>query len=438
MVLASWAVSCGGSDEAAGTGARTPADDRAASSSPAPTADGSETLPAGAKIDLWRGGARLRGANIWQAHVDHSVYEGVYGSSPVGPPFTQEDFNRLSALGANYVNISHPGLFSEDPPYGLDEDAQANLDRLLEMIANADMFAVIAFRTGPGRAEFTFNYGESLEEAGDEVGWFHRSDYNDRVWQDREAQAAWARMWRHTAERYRENPVVAGYELMVEPNANEVLYDQWDAESYYREHAGEVSDWNNIYPTMVQAIREVDDRTPILVSPMSYSSLSWLSELTLSTDPLVIYSVHQYEPLDYTHQEPPLDIRYPGTMDLDGDGEEDSFDTAFITETIYGGMRRFQEEDGMTLAVTETGLIRYEPGAERFMSDQLAQFDRLGVGTAVWEWSPAFLDGYYNDDFNLLHGADPQNHDRVEESDCLDVLRRYWSQNRDRPSNTGF
>jgi len=66
--------------------------------------------------------------------------------------YTQEDFDQLAALGANYVNISHPGLFIKTPPYTLDQDVQDNLDHLLDMIAQADMFAVISFRTGPGRA----------------------------------------------------------------------------------------------------------------------------------------------------------------------------------------------------------------------------------------------------------------------------------------------
>jgi len=78
------------------------------------------------------------------------------GPGPVGLPYIQEDFDRLAALGANYVNISHPGLFTETPPYTLDQDIQDNLDNLLNMIAEDDMFAVIAFRTGPGRSEFTF------------------------------------------------------------------------------------------------------------------------------------------------------------------------------------------------------------------------------------------------------------------------------------------
>jgi hypothetical protein len=33
---------------------------------------------------------------------------------------------------------------------------QAHLDDLLDMIARADMFAVITARTGPGRSDFTF------------------------------------------------------------------------------------------------------------------------------------------------------------------------------------------------------------------------------------------------------------------------------------------
>ena len=60
------------------------------------------------------------------------------GSGPVGPPFTQEDFNRLAELGANYVSISGPGLFIENPPYTVDPGVQENLDNLLAMIAEAE------------------------------------------------------------------------------------------------------------------------------------------------------------------------------------------------------------------------------------------------------------------------------------------------------------
>ncbi len=112
--------------------------------------------------DLWSTGAKLRGADIYQRRV-YPQLDGTdsLGPGPVGPPYTQEDFDRLAAMGANYVNISCPGLFREKPPYRLDPPMQNNLDRLIGMIGKANMFAVISFRTGPGRSEFTFFFDEA-------------------------------------------------------------------------------------------------------------------------------------------------------------------------------------------------------------------------------------------------------------------------------------
>lgn len=128
-------------------------------------------------------------------------------------PSTQADFDALAAMGANYVNIYHPGLFTETAPYTVDLDIQNNLDNLLAMIAKARMFAVISFRTGPGRSEFWAFWGED-NVSDPEEGWFDPSYYNNRVWTDQEAQDAWVEMWRYTAQRYKDNPVVVGYDLM--------------------------------------------------------------------------------------------------------------------------------------------------------------------------------------------------------------------------------
>ena len=62
------------------------------------------------------------------------------------------------------------------------------------MIHKADMFAVITFRTGPGRSDFTF-YSEG---AGD---WFDPELLREWVWEDKTSQEAWIEMWRYTAER---------------------------------------------------------------------------------------------------------------------------------------------------------------------------------------------------------------------------------------------
>ncbi len=301
------------------------------------------------KYALWAGNTVLRGANAYQRRV-YPALDGPYflGPGPLGPPYTQADFDRLAAWGANLVVISHPGLFTEDPPYRPDFAVQENLDRLLGMAARAGLFAVISFRTGPGRSEFWAFFGEDTE--GDpEGGWFDPSYYDNRVWGDRAAQDAWVKMWRYTAERYRGNPVLVGYELMCEPNSNEVgsyplgkPLDIWDPEDFHRRYGGTLYDWNQLYPRIVAAIRRVDSTTPILLGGNGYSSVEWLPYLAVSDDPRIVYVVHQYEPGLYTHQW--WDIRdcfYPGRCDVDWDGRPERVRPGLARKSFRGD-RRFR------------------------------------------------------------------------------------------------
>ncbi len=401
---------------------------------------GGELCPNGEEIrekwDLWACGTRLRGANLYQRRV-YPELDGpeFMGPGPVGPPVVQADFDRLAALGANYVNLSHPGLFTENPPYEPDPDIEANLDRLIEMAARADLFVVISFRTGPGRAEFGF----MIEDVGD---WFDESYLNDSVWEDRDAQAAWAEMWRYTAERYRHNPVVAGYDLMVEPNAGALLFEIYDPEEFYASYAGTTYDWNQFYPPIVEAIREVDPDTPLLVGAMGHSAIAWLPYLQPTDDPRTVYTFHQYEPIMYTHQEPGLfgnlPNAYPGEFDLDWDGEPETFDRGWL-EDLLTTADGFRASHGVPVAVNEFGVMRWEPGAAAFMDDEMAIFEELGLNYALWEWEPSW-EPLLEDSlaFNFRLGPDPDNRTDPVPNDLTDAIVSYWERNSVRPSNVGF
>lgn len=398
---------------------------------PAPTAAPPATMPAGFdKWALWTSGTQLRGANIYQRHV-YPELDGTefMGPGPIGPPYAQKDFDRLAALGANYVNISHPGLFTEKPPYTLDEDVQENLDRLLEMIARADMFAVISFRTGPGRAEFSVC---CLEDAGD---WYTEAYLNDTIWQDKSAQDAWAEMWRYTAQRYKDNPIVVGYDLMVEPNANEVWLDLWDPDEFRDEYNGTLYDWNQLYPRITTAIREVDRATPLLIGGMGYSGLEWLPILEPTGDPRTVYTVHQYAPHVYTHQWwEDVAFEYPGTFDTDWDGEDDRFDQAWL-EDLLSAADEFVATHGVPVAVNEFGVARWAPGAARFMDDQIGLFEQRGWNYALWAWEPEWEPWAEEvTSFNFRFGPDPNNHTEIS-NDLMDVIVMYWGHNTVRPSS---
>jgi len=380
----------------------------------------------GDKWDLWTGGPHLRGANIWQAIVIPEV-DGLQfkGPGPVGPPYAQEDFNRLAAMGANYVSISGPGLFTEAPPYTVDLGVQNHLDNLLAMIAEADMFASIGFRTGPGRSEFS-NWCEDP--------WCE--DYiNDSVWEDQAAQDAWVEMWRYTAERYRDNPIVAGYKLMNEPNAAPVLLDIYDPDEFYADYAGTLYDWNQLYPRIVAGIREVDPNTPILVGGPCWSGVRWFPYLQPVEDPRTVYVVHQYEPqVQYTHQEPDGENTYPGMFDTDWDGEDDRFDRAWLN-SLLSSVDTFAATHGVPVAVGEYGVARWVPGGAEYIDDQMALFEQRGMNYALWQWQTSwepFAEEVHR--MNYCLGPDPDNRVEVASSDLIDVIREYWGRNTIRPS----
>lgn len=383
------------------------------------------------KWDLWIKGTQLRGANIYQRRV-YPELDGTefLGAGPIGPPYTQEDFTRLAALGANYVNISHAGVFSEKPPYVLEPAILDNLTRLVTLIRNAGMFAVISYRSGPGRSEFTFFWGED----GD---WFDASYYNDRIWVDPEAQAAWAEMWRETARRFAAEKCVAGYDLMVEPNANNVYFNLWDPGEFHNRYGGTLYDWNRFFPNITAAIRSVDPKTPILTGAMSYSNVAWLPWLQPSADTRTVYMVHQYDPFLYTHQEAGGIVTYPGNIDADYDGTPEWVDKNWLLR-LMSKTDEFRRNHPEVNAVgcNEYGVTRWVPNAPAYLDDMMDIFESRGMNYAIWVWEPAYRPWSEQvTDFYFRFGPDPACREDMDNNALITVIKKYWSRNTRRPPN---
>lgn len=392
------------------------------------TADGSPIAlpPSGHQPDrfaLWSTGTNLRGANVYQRRV-YPALDGAdfIGPGPIGPPMTQSDFDQLAASGANYVNISHPGLFSENPPYGLDPAVQANLDSLVEMTARAGLFVVISFRTGPGRSEFSIFEGQ---------GWFPQSLVNNHVWNDATAQQAWSGMWSAAAARYRDRAHIVGYDLMVEPNGPSTQFNIWDPAEFYATRAGSLADWNSMVPPIVAAIRAVDADTPILVSAAAYGSLNWLPFLAPLGDARTVYTVHHYTPFEFSHQNPGENVSYPGAFAVDG--VVTTVDRDWLS-SLLSVVDNFQKTHGATVAINEFGVKRFAPGAAAYFRDQTDLFEQRGINYALWIWESNYPGLATIDDFNFRHGPDPLNHADRPGSDLETAIRNAFAKNAIRPA----
>ncbi|MGC1955125.1 MAG: cellulase family glycosylhydrolase [Gammaproteobacteria bacterium] len=388
------------------------------------------------KIRLWdnQSGPHLRGAVVYQRRYYADLGDEALGGPPAGPPIKQDDFNDLAAGGANAVVLSHPGVFTEDPPYRIDHSIVDHLDQLLKMAERAGLFAVIALRTGPGRSEFTF-----LQEG---LGsWFGPEKLNDRVWSSQEAQDAWVAMWRFLAERYRDNPGVIGYELMVEPNSNDVgsdiRSDRLDIHhptQFYRDYRGTLYDWNQLHPRIQKAIREVDPDTPILISGNGYASTAWLPYIQGLSDEKIVYVAHQYEPHSYTHQDSAPPLRYPGWVDTEDDGRRERFDSEMLG-TILEPIAETIRKEQVPIAVTEFGIVRWAPGAKQFLTDTMAVLEKLGVSYFVYEWGTRHTPYTKIDNAFFFEIGPDQKHVTAQPgNELLSTVCQYWRKNSLRPS----
>jgi len=372
------------------------------------------------KIELWENGTCLRGAGIYQRRVYPEIDGNGMGPGPVGPPYTPEDFAALRSLGANVVDISHPGIFTEEAPFALDGAVLENLESAVENAAAAGLFSVVSFRTGPGRNEFAF-----LNE--EDPSWVGESLDDETVWQSEAAQDAWVAMWRAAAAVFRDHRAVIAYDLMVEPNANE-LVDAYSPEDFYPAYGGTLYDWNALAARLVEAIREVDSETPILVGALGWSDPSWLDHLAPIDDARTVYAVHQYRPNAYTSQEKDAGIEYPGRFDADGDGTADDVNLDWLLQALEP-IGDYRLVTGRAVAVNEFGTMRWAKGAAAFAADEIDVIEQLGASWAFWMWYPSFEPWRTYDEFSVENGPDPAVHDPVADNDLLRAFSGALSMN---------
>jgi hypothetical protein len=393
------------------------------------------------KIDLWRGTSTyLRGANIWQKVED----------AQIAPPFAPQDLRDLKDWGANYVNISHPGIYgvhkiknreTGKKEYALDDALLTNLKNLITWANDEGLFVVVAFRTGPEREEKIF-------EAKDETP-------PSKVFVDNEAQQAWCRMWLKAAQELSGYKNVVGYDLMVEPNTG-----------------GHPERWNGLARRLVSQVRAADVETPILLEGADGGTPQALCELEPTIcaaagehsggnvpnyDPTLnlVYAVHQYEPTGYT-QQTEGDWQFeckPGRnylKDIKGKPKPDKYVGFGPNEEnmLRDEYRRLGEwkRRGVPLAVNEFGVIRWagrwekakpepEPDADRFMKVQFELLEGLGVNHALWLWQTSSCEG--DDDFNFQHGQFFKDHQPTD-SNLGKAVRDNWHQNVLRPKDVMY
>ena len=128
--------------------------------------------------------------------------------------FTEPDAEYIHSLGLNLVRIPiNYHLFEDDMNPGvIKEDAFEYLDNVIELCARNQIYTIIDLHALPG---FQNQHWHSDNPTHKALFWKHR-DFQDRA----------LHLWEVIAERYKDQPWIAGYDLINEPAdpTNEVVF----------------------------------------------------------------------------------------------------------------------------------------------------------------------------------------------------------------------
>ena len=264
---------------------------------------------------------------------------------------TEADFDTLQAWGATLLRYQMWGYRQKkDAPVDFaayDRWLAEKLDHfdsfVLPQAAARGMKVVLDLHTPPG----------------------NRDAANDlRMCHDSECADFFVETWRRIAARFKGREGIYGYDLVNEPmQTSEALpgCDFW-----------------TLQKRAAEAIREIDPDVPVIVEANSQDSPSAFATLSPLDFANVIYEVHMYVPLRFTHQ---------GVMWKQGK-TPDSYPNAekgWNAESLRGALgpvRDFQLRHGAKIYCGEFSAIAWAPGAYQYLRDCIDLFEEFG-----WDWT---------------------------------------------------
>ena len=300
-----------------------------------------------------------RTAVEWQTNpVRGAVIEIGYGGPEEinDPPYPSVgNLVQLRQLGVRVIALEFQYAWTIEPPYAADEAQIALVTAALDNVAAAGLVAVVGVRNGPGRNGMM----PAIED----------EDVLTTLYEDPDAQAAYQAMLRDVVSRWANRPEIIAWEPIIEPALD--WYLTGEEEPPYPEAAAL---WNDLAPQLIAAIRAKDPVRPILIEPVNWGGADGFILLDRFDDDNLIYSLHTYEPFAYTHQETSPYAAYPGRF------EGETFDRAALAD-ILEPVTAFQTKYNVPIVVGEWGGIRWLPGMEQYIADQLSLFEERG-----WSW----------------------------------------------------
>lgn len=263
---------------------------------------------------------------------------------------SEEDFAVVASWGLDHVRIPFDYNIIENQQGEFIKEGFRYLDNALEYSEKYGLNTVLDLHKTAGFSFDTYSENES--------GFFESAEYQERFY----------RLWEEIARRYGSLSSRVAFELL-----NEVTEARF------------IDAWNRIARECIRRIRAIAPDILILVGSYHNNSADTVQFLDPPYDENVIYNMHCYEPLKFTHQ----GAYWTDKIDPD---ERISFEESNITpeyfEKLFYTAIAKAEQHKCTLYCGEYGVIdQAQPDdTVKWFRTINSVFEKHGIGRAAWSY----------------------------------------------------
>ena len=215
----------------------------------------------------------------------------------------------------------------------------------------------------------------------------YKFDY--RLWTEERFQKQALAFWRELAQQLKDHPAVVAYNPLNEPHpARKDGFEGGNTEGFEEwlgKNRGTAADLNQFNRRMVEAIRQVDSQTPILLDCWFHAAPEGFGYLEPVKDDKVLYSFHFYTPWNYTTYRVNKErFSYPEAMPVGWSEETKQWTSADLRRCIMPVIEWAKRYNipPEAIVVGEFGCDRRVGGAREYLSDLVEIFNEHH-----WHWA---------------------------------------------------
>jgi len=242
------------------------------------TPDGKSILLRGINLGNWLNpeGYMFRFKNVNSFRLIDNVIKELVGADEARKFWvtfrdnyiTRKDISFIKSTGLNHIRVPFNFKFFlvEDHPEIWLEEGFKRLDDVIKWCKEEQLYVVLDLHAAPGGQT-----GDNIDDS-----WSYPF-----LFEDNQAQLTTIALWKKLAERYKDETIVIGYDLLNEPLP------------HYLENKDELNLLlEPLYKKITEAIREVDNNHIIFIG-----GAQWNTNFTMFGEPFdkkVVYTFHKY------------------------------------------------------------------------------------------------------------------------------------------------